>query len=409
MKKQIYLEAIRGLAAVLVVFHHYFCAFYPASVFGSDCKAHAPWEKLFTTTPLGIVLAGLSAVCLFFILSGYVLSLPYFGDSSRDTNHLLAALVKRPFRLAGIVIASEVVAFFLLRTCGFYNLEVCKVSYSIPWFATDGAPIAVSFKRFVLDLATHPFAKGTFYDNPLWTIAIELNGSILIFIFLLLFRRSSLRPLAYLWALGYFHGYLYQGFIFGILLADMSRTQFVVMERFSKGSFTYPLLLIGLILAAYPTRVSQADLAQTFYGKLPPLRGLGGGYSMLGALIVFVAVVLSASKQRILEFPLFAFLGRISYALYAFHFLVLGTLSSWLFLRLLPKMSYNQSFVITFLVSLAVLIPASNYISKYIDKPVTNFADYVGKLWLRSIPTVFSGDPKLQIDSLKKDTVGGHG
>jgi peptidoglycan/LPS O-acetylase OafA/YrhL len=373
MKKQIYLEAIRGLAALLVVFTHYFCAFYPASVFGSDYQTHGHWEKLFTTTPLGIVFAGEVAVCLFFILSGYVLSLPYFGYSARDTNHLLAAIIKRPFRLAGIVLASEVAAFFLLRTCGFYNLEVCKVSYSIPWFANCGAPIAVSFKGLVFDLATNAFAKAPLYNSPLWTIEIELYGSFLVFIFLLLFRKSTLRLLAYLYALIYFHGQLYQGFFLGILLADMSRNQFSVMAKFSRASFTYPLLFIGLILASYPDYASQADLAETFYGKLPRLRGLGGGYSMLGALIIFGAVILSASKQRVLEFPLFAFFGRISYALYGFHMLVLGTLSSWLFLYLLPKMGYNESF-----------IPASIYISRYVDKPFTKLADYIGKLWLRS-------------------------
>lgn len=369
---------------MLVVFTHYFHAFYPAAIFGSTYQAHESWEKWFTTTPLGIVFAGQAAVCLFFILSGYVLSLPYFGAESRDTNHLMAALVKRPFRLAGIVIASEVTAYVLLHTFGFYNVEVSKLSYSVPWFENYGSPVVVSFKRFVVDLVTSAFQKGTLYNSPLWTIEIELYGSFLVFIFLLLFRKSTLRPVAYLVALVYFSGDLTQGFIFGMSLADLYRNRSALFTRFSDWRLTYPLLLLGLILASYPAYVSKEDLAATFYGKLPRLHALGGGYSMLGALIVFVSVVLSASKQRFLEFHVFAFLGRISYALYAFHLLVLGSLSSWLFLHLLPRMGYNQSFVVTLLVSLAFLIPASHFLSKYVDRPVTKLADWIGEFWLRS-------------------------
>jgi len=163
-KRQPYLEAMRGLAALVVLVGHYLCAFYPAAIFGSVFQRHEKWEKLFTTTPLGVICAGQAAVCLFFILSGYVLSLPYFGDTAKDTNHLLAALLKRPFRLVGIVIASEITAFLLLQTRGYYNHEASKVSFSTTWLVNYGAPAATSFKRFLLDISTYMLCF-TFMDS----------------------------------------------------------------------------------------------------------------------------------------------------------------------------------------------------------------------------------------------------
>lgn len=66
MKKLGYLEAIRGLAALIVVFTHFAAVFYPSAVFGNAYQAHSHWERYFTTTPLSFFFSGHFAVCLFF-------------------------------------------------------------------------------------------------------------------------------------------------------------------------------------------------------------------------------------------------------------------------------------------------------------------------------------------------------
>lgn len=190
MKKQLYIEAARGLAALIVVMAHFMMVFYPASIFGGQYRAHETWEPLFTTTPLGIFFAGQFAVCLFFILSGYVLSLPYLGLGARDNDHLLLAVVKRPFRLGGMVIASVLIAYIMLRAGVFLNTETAALTYSTPWFSQYGAPDQSGLKQFLFDIFTRPFAKGTHYNSPLWTIEIELYGSFITFGFLMIFKKS---------------------------------------------------------------------------------------------------------------------------------------------------------------------------------------------------------------------------
>jgi peptidoglycan/LPS O-acetylase OafA/YrhL len=374
-QKQMHLEAIRGLAALCVVAAHYAAAFYPSAVFGASYRLHENWERLFTTTPLGLIFSGYFAVCLFFVLSGYVLSIPYFGPSAKDTDHLLAALFKRPFRLGGLVVVSILISFCLLRSGGYFNVAVSDQSFSTPWFHDYWPQGVIGLKRLVGDLSTHLFACGAAYNSPLWTLQIELYGSFLVFIFLLLFRKTKLRALAYLYAAVCFRGSLYHGFVIGILFADIVRNYGDSLKVWSRHFISWPLLAFGLIAASYPAYSSRADLTSTFYGFFPQLPFLGGGYSMLGAVLVFGAVLLAPRLQFILSTPLFAFLGRISYAVYAVHFLLLGSFSSWLFLTLRHGLSYGASFLVVVLCSLSLLLVISYYLTKYVDEPITQAAN----------------------------------
>jgi peptidoglycan/LPS O-acetylase OafA/YrhL len=385
MSKQIYLEALRGLACTIVVISHYAAAFYPSSIFGSKYQSHEQWEKLFTTTPLGLVFAGHFAVCLFFILSGYVLSLPYFGQLSRGTNHLLAAFLKRPLRLGGLVLISILISIGLSHFKYYFNIPVSKESYSIPWFQEHWSHGALSAKQILLDLITRIFTVGSKYNSPLWTLQIELDGSLLTFVFLLLFRKSHLRFLAYIYAMIYFHGSLYHGFVLGLILADFTQNQPNLLKKNSRGIIPWISLIIGLLLSSYPNYVDQAGLSKTFYAAFPLLRGLGGGYSMLGAFIVFTSVLLNPQLQQMLSGKGLEFLGRISYAMYATHFLLLGSFSSWLFLNLHSQLNYNESFAIVVVLSIGILIAISYSLTRYIDEPITRFANNLAKKYLQEI------------------------
>ena len=69
------LDSLRGLAALSVVFAHYLHVF---PVGGEvDRMAHVA-----TRTPLYLAYAGHEAVILFFLLSGFVLALPFLGGTT---------------------------------------------------------------------------------------------------------------------------------------------------------------------------------------------------------------------------------------------------------------------------------------------------------------------------------------
>ena len=80
MKKIRYLDGLRGLAAFEVVFHHFILAFYPALFAGPGVPTHlAPGQEVFVSgSVLNLLYDGNFAVCIFFVLSGYVLSHKFF-------------------------------------------------------------------------------------------------------------------------------------------------------------------------------------------------------------------------------------------------------------------------------------------------------------------------------------------
>ena len=74
-----YLEGIRGFAAFIVVIFHFIGNFHPASIYGtSNTHVKGNVEHLFAMTPLNVLYSGSLAVCIFFVLSGFVLSMKFF-------------------------------------------------------------------------------------------------------------------------------------------------------------------------------------------------------------------------------------------------------------------------------------------------------------------------------------------
>ena len=67
------LDSLRGLAAITVVFHHFSRICSPQIIHVLD------------RTPLRILVAGHQAVILFFLLSGFVLTLPNKKEGSLGT------------------------------------------------------------------------------------------------------------------------------------------------------------------------------------------------------------------------------------------------------------------------------------------------------------------------------------
>ena len=75
------LDGLRGLAAAVVVIHHCFLVSPSLSlaVARVDTGQVEPWVWWTTFTPLHLLWAGTEAVYVFFILSGFVLTLPFVG------------------------------------------------------------------------------------------------------------------------------------------------------------------------------------------------------------------------------------------------------------------------------------------------------------------------------------------
>ena len=113
---------------------------------------------------------------------------------------------------------------------------------------------------------------------------------------------------------------------------------------------------------------SNIYVKEHVYALIPKDSELGL-YPLLSALSLFLLFIINDQLKAFFQHPLFQFLGRISYSMYAVHFLILGSVSSWLFLMLNHRLSYGLSFLLVSLLSTPIIILASIWMTKYVDEP----------------------------------------
>jgi len=158
------LDALRGLAAVAVVTYHF--------------------RILAFNTPLNwrtrIFFSGQEAVILFFLLSGYVLSLPYWGTKSRS---YLSYAIRRVCRIYIPFAAAATLSIAGAHLFRFQNLPLNHFYYTT-WQTSITSAVVV--KQFLM----WPFQD---FNIAFWSLRYEMQLSLLVplFCYLLRFRTSG--------------------------------------------------------------------------------------------------------------------------------------------------------------------------------------------------------------------------
>jgi peptidoglycan/LPS O-acetylase OafA/YrhL len=376
--RQHHLDAMRGIASLVVILNHFFAVFFPYTVFGTQAGGPVPdpWQEVFFYPPFGLLVAGNCAVNLFFILSGYVLSRKYLGEPGMRGS-LVAAAVKRPVRLGGLVWLTMAVGAFLWYFGLYANGSAAQLTGASPWLDSYWST-SFNGRQFFKDLLFSPFGKGALYNPPLWTIEKELYGSFLVYIFLFFVGNYTYRRAIAVVLILASCSSLSQGFWIGLLVADLVKYAQTPVKKLPRPLLGL-LVVCFLYFSSFPHEVPPDFLEKTIYGWLPPNLLLGGGYPMLAAVLIFSLVMTDERLQRFLHKPVFQFFGRLSYGMYAVHFLVIGTWSCWLFVKLHDVLSYQQSFFVVLLTSLPLILGAAWLATVLVDEPAIRLARLIGK------------------------------
>lgn len=323
------LDGLRGLAALIVVIWHIVAKLFPGLALGRPFPATLEVEIALFNSPVRMLYDGTLAVCIFFVLSGYVLSYSFF-ERNHDAS-ILHRLIARPVRLCLPVTINVLVAFIFL-SYGMFLLE----GQHVTWEATGALEFIAPFEEganrdlspkgliehifYLPYFPTPDFAR--LYNGVLWTMHVEFLGSLALLGLLLCCHRVSdrivLSALAFCAILITF-AYPWWGSYFSLLFIGSMLSFFAAKGYLSDRKVIWiPSLVVGLFLVN--------DGVEFLYESLIPY-GISGRpfFVGLGACMVFVAVLCSAVISRILRGQVFQFLGRISFSLYLFHPLLFFT------------------------------------------------------------------------------------
>lgn len=334
-RKLVQLEALRGLASIIVVFHHLALAFVP------DLKERFP--RGVVRTPLSWLLNGQAAVIVFFVLSGFVLTRRYHEQKS---GAVWIAVAKRFPRLVVPAGASILIGLCVLLFAPAWWEQAAPLTES-NWLATFGhahlpaglePSIASALKQIVLVFILDDNA---YYNSNLWTMKPELLGSFLVLSYVAVLYR--LPPRAAFWRAGLavllfapviWHKGVLLPFALGTLMA-----QFMPLVSARTGPRTGGVLMVGGLLLC--CTASNYTLS-------------------LGAALIIFAVLSCEPIAQALSSKAMVLLGRISFPLYLVHTLVILTVGSYVYMASLQAMQARPlAILVASLVSIAVALLAS--------------------------------------------------
>ena len=272
----------------------------------------APAAQNFATR---LVLNGDLDVAVFFVLSGDALSASYWN--TRSQRGVVKLALKRYFRLTIPVLASCIFMYLLLRFGLVFIHQAAPALHYAAWVARVlqwPYDLKGVFLFGLIDVYIR-HTEASSLNPPLWTMGIEMIGSILVFL-ILLCERSVKRIT---WVLLFLGLLLLVGrswlacFVLGMLLGDMR----------SKGVFTAlrsSTLSSGFIPTAFLVLLAASWL---------PLRGpdLTAGFSILAVCLVF-CIFANSTLSKFFRNSVSRWLGEISFPLYVIHFPVLASFTS---------------------------------------------------------------------------------
>jgi hypothetical protein len=152
------LDSLRGIAALTVMFGHVLMS-YPAFCDASGSGSLSWWREMLLYSPLRVFWAGHEAVIFFFILSGFVLALPFFSPRGMPPYPLY--LVKRVLRIYPPYLASVLAAFWLRNQFHHGPVEGLSTWFNESW---RSAPSPAVIRDHVLMIG--PFANQPPFPRP---------------------------------------------------------------------------------------------------------------------------------------------------------------------------------------------------------------------------------------------------
>jgi len=301
------IDGIRGWAAFSVLLYHSFHEMLTRMV---------PWINSSWLAPF---FQGRLAVCIFFVLSGDALSTNYLARRAASAMTIDRLLVRRYTRLTIPILMSCVLVFAIRLAHADWHAQASAIIDRPDWLGE-----LIPFQFSVMGLLRYSLlgvytshTKGTSYNPFLWTMSIEMIGSMMVFLTCYLWPRLRDTKLtvacvaAFLFLLNSWFCLFFVGMLFGQLRVD----SFFAETMGGRGRQSAAAMgFVALILL----------LIWTYGHPLPLLFDLA-----MATAIVFV-LYSQHGMRRFLRGRVSTWVGDVSFPIYLVQFAVIISLESWL-------------------------------------------------------------------------------
>jgi peptidoglycan/LPS O-acetylase OafA/YrhL len=416
-----YLDGLRGLAALFVVFCHYsYTSFVIAEGWGYKGRNHnvlrLPIVRLFYTGP--------AMVAIFFVVSGYALSLKPLklirarsGDGS-FARTLSSSVFRRGIRLFVPTAASTLLVVFMIRI-GLYEwtrefsddrryVRYAKEQH-YPRLETTGDQLrdwSWHMFSFVHVWGWEKFGGSTGLDQHLWTIPVEYRASM--FLFLTMVGTAGLKTSARWATVVGLMCFTYRSdrwemllFFAGMLLADWDLirgahepiplcllvpkdTPLPRSQRIEKAAVWMWMAVgvLALFLLSQPNEGHEDTPGWVFLSLLIPewWSDKDRYWQCVGAVLLVLCVAHSPTTwQRLFNTRTVQYLGKISYAIYLMHGPVFHTagfaIQRWAWrITGVGGVAYGLGFVLASVFVLPLVVWVADVFWRLVDAPVVRFA-----------------------------------
>lgn len=367
-------ESIRGLACLAVVFSHLSLSFFPfLHHFNPAEVSTSTWQSFIHHSPFTFWYSGTAAVFLFFVLSGFVLSYAILRKPEHAEFKIKSMLIKRYPRLAIPAVISCLVVWVVFQTIHINSSQMNG------WFQ------AYVTQDVSLKLAVYEGTIGSFFfaessvNWVLWTMHIELIGSLVLFLLLYIYQFSRVTffvgsivlPLIALYLKG-------EGFFLGISSFVIGIYYYLYGKQLSL-TLSIALLLSGLYLAGAHSSSASYQWIYAVLGE----RTYDYCNFFAGMLIVY-SILMSPKLSQFLDKKVLVWLGKLSFSIYLLHLITLYVVGVPIFNYLLSiGLQYTISAIIASVIFILITLWISAYYSQWVDQLAIKTSQKISDLILK--------------------------
>ncbi|KAA1803590.1 O-acetyltransferase OatA [Bacillus cereus] len=328
-KRYLELDSLRGLAALSVLFYHCLRIFPSLDIGAPDFVNDSDnwFINALLNTPLRIFWSGHESVILFFILSGFVLSLPYYAGKKIEYK---TYILKRSIRIYIPYVIATVIAMIAAITLSKNGFSIYSDWFNRIW----------TYETSFSDIMNHVLFLGDYnanqFNTVIWSLVHEMRISIIFpFVMFFVLRFNWKYNISLSFALSLISFVLLKVFM------PTSNTNFIITIHYTS------MFIIGALLAKHIDVISNyfkklsksskiivfliAVISYTYNGLFSNIeiihKFLIDEYAIAVGGSLFIIIALSSDVfSKFLNLRPILFLGKISYSLYLYHTIILFSL-----------------------------------------------------------------------------------